>query len=54
MKRNTLNYILWFIVYMIIYALLYIFGFNPDIFVWLVVWIAIVLVEYICNHSGFD
>ena len=54
MKRNALKYIIWFAVYMIIYALLYIFGFNPDIFVWLVVWIAIDFVEYICNHSNFD
>ena len=54
MKRNTLNYIIWFVVYMIIYAFLYIIGFNPDIFVWLAVWVTTVLVEYICNHSGFD
>ena len=54
MKRNTLKHIIWFVVYMIIYMLLYIFGFNPDIFVWLAVWITIVLVEYICNHSDFD
>lgn len=54
MKRSTLKYIIGFVVYMIIYALLYIFGFNPDIFVWLAVWITIVLVEYICNHSNFD
>ena len=54
MKRNTLKYIIWFVVYMIIYILLYIFGLSPDIFVWLAVWVTIVFVEYICNHSGFD
>ena len=54
MKRSTLKYIIWFVVDMIIYAFLYIIGFNPDIFAWLVAWIAIVFVEYICNHSNFD
>lgn len=53
MKRNTLKYIIWFVAYIISYVLLYIFGFNPDIFVWLAVWITIVFVEYICNHSDF-
>lgn len=54
MKRNILKYIIWFVVDMIIYILLHIFGLSPDIFVWLAVWVTIVLVEYICNHSGFD
>lgn len=54
MKRNTLKYIIWFVTYIVSYVLLYIFGFNPDIFVWLAVWVTIVFVEYICNHSGFD
>ena len=54
MKRSTLKYIIWFVVYMIIYILLHIFGLSPDIFVWLAVWVTIVLVEYICNHSDFD
>ena len=54
MKRNTLKYIIWFVTCIVSCVLLYIFGFNPDIFVWLAVWVTIVLVEYICNHSNFD
>lgn len=54
MKRSILKYIIWFVAYIISYVLLYIFGFNPDIFVWLAVWVTIVLVEYICNHSSFN
>ena len=54
MKRNTLKYIIWFVTCIVSCVLLYIFGFNPDIFVWLAIWVTIVLVEYICNHSDFD